>query len=162
MAFIPEEDLSASKGINLAPMIDFLFLMLVFFASLAVSRVTTRDTAIDLVKAQPESEVSIQDDTHYKIINLCVTSDNEYKWSTDMHDYDMITEMDVYNELSRQYEKGILPSDPAHTKVLVRIDKQAAWEPILKLIFAVRDAGFEIYPVYEPDAEEQDPFFAEL
>ena len=50
MSFLSEEELKGKEGINLAPMIDFLFLMLVFFASLAISRVTTRDTDIDLVE----------------------------------------------------------------------------------------------------------------
>lgn len=161
MAFIPEEDIQASRGINLAPMIDFLFLMLVFFASLAVSRVTTKDTAIDLVKVQPESDVVATQESQYKIVNLSISADNEYKWTTDIRDYDMETELDVYAELTRQYDKGLLPPDPAHTKVLVKIDKKASWEPILKLIFAVRDAGFEVYPVYEPDEEGvDDSFFA--
>ena len=160
MVFIPEEELKNPKGINLAPMIDFLFLMLVFFASLAISRVSTKDTAIDLVKVQPDSVVSETKESQYKIVNLSISADNEYRWTTDIRDYAMDTEMDVYDELIRQYEKGILPADPSHTKVLVKIDKAASWEPILKLIFAVRDAGFDIYPVYEPEDEEStDSFF---
>ena len=44
MSLVPEEKLKPNLTINLAPMIDFLFLMLAFFATLAVTRVTLFDT----------------------------------------------------------------------------------------------------------------------
>lgn len=155
MSFISEEELRGSRGLNLAPMIDFLFLMLVFFASLAISRVAMRDTDIELVKSQSQEQdiarATFDKGVEYKLINLNVTNNNEYKWVTDIRDYKMDSAQDIRDELVRQYERGLLPEDLGNTKVLVKIDKKASWEPILQLIFAVRDAGFDVYPVYEPE-----------
>ena len=58
---------------------------------------------------------------------------------------------EIKDELLKQYDKGILPEDKLLTQVLLKIDKNATWEPILKAIFAIRDAGFEVRPVYEPE-----------
>ena len=155
MSFIPEKELYSNKSMSLAPMIDFLFLMLVFFATLAISRITTRDTEIDLVKIRPEEEtkytLSPSNAVEKKIILLAITANNEYKWVTDIRDHKMESAQDIYNELVRQYEKGLLPKDTSNTHILLKIDKNATWEPILSVIFAVRDAGFNIRPVYEPE-----------
>ena len=71
MGFIPDDEIKGKGTINLAPMIDFLFLMLVFFASLAISRVTTKDTEIDLVKLKPENRASLtKTSDEFKIINI--------------------------------------------------------------------------------------------
>lgn len=156
MSFIPEDDLKGRVALNLAPMIDFLFLMLIFFATLAVTRATTKDTEIELVEVKPETAASaIASDTDYKIINLNIDAEGKYKWITEIHDYPMATAEDIGIELNSQYEKGLLPEDKEKTQVLVKIDKKAEWEPILKAIFAVRDAGFQVRPVYEPLSEEK-------
>ena len=153
MSFLPEEELKGKEGINLAPMIDFLFLMLVFFASLAISRVTTRDTDIDLVEIQPESKASAsQSQSEYHIIHLSVTGNNEYKWVTEIRDYTMSNAEEIKQELTRQLERGLIPKNPDQTQILLKIDKDAKWEPILKIIFAVREAGFEVHPVYQPES----------
>ena len=51
---VPEEKLKPKLSINLAPMIDFLFLMLAFFATLAITRATLFDTKLDLVQLEKE------------------------------------------------------------------------------------------------------------
>jgi biopolymer transport protein ExbD len=152
MSFLSEEELKGKEGINLAPMIDFLFLMLVFFASLAISRVTTRDTDIDLVEIQAESKASLsQSQSEYHVIHLSITGDNQYKWVTEIRDYTMSTAEEIKQELTRQFERGLIPKNPEQTQILLKIDKDAKWEPILKAIFAIREAGFEVYPVYQPE-----------
>lgn len=133
-------------------MIDFLFLMLMFFACLAISRVTTKDTEIDLVNASPQTTTVVSDATSdLKVINISITEDGKYKWITEIRDYIMSTPESIASELKVQYEKGILPAERMNTQVLLKIDKQARWEPILKAIFAIRDAGFEVHPVYLPE-----------
>jgi len=152
MSFTPEEELKGSTSPNLAPMIDFLFLMLMFFACLAISRVTTKDTDIDLVEAKTGTEATIADaTTDLKIINISITEEGKYKWVTEIRDYMMSTPEAIGEELITQYQKGILPEDRIKTQVLLKIDKNATWEPILKAIFAIRDAGFEVHPVYLPE-----------
>lgn len=156
MSFVPEDELKGRGGITLAPMIDFLFLMLVFFASLAISRVTTRDTDIDLVEIKPETKATVAqaNASDYKVIHMSITSDNEYKWVTEIRDYKMKSAEEVGQELQHQYETGLLPQDPSKTHVMLKIDRKAQWEPILQLMFAIREAGFEAHPVYEPEARD--------
>ena len=152
MSFVPEDEVRNRGSINLAPMIDFLFLMLMFFASLAITRITTKDTDIQLVEIKPETTSTLaQADLDYKVIHLNINGNGEYKWVTEVRDYVMNTPEDITKELTFQYEKGLLPEDKMKTQVLLKIDKHAQWEPILKAIFAVRDAGFEVRPVYEPE-----------
>lgn len=152
MSFIPDEELKGRQSLNLAPMIDFLFLLLMFFATLAVTRITTKDTDIKLVEIKPETSAATSyGNSDIKIISLTINSDGKYKWVTDVKDYPMNSAEDIKEELLKQHEKGILPENKDQTQVLLKIDKQATWEPILQAIFAVREAGFDIRPVYEPE-----------
>lgn len=140
---------------NMAPMIDFLFLMLMFFASLAITRVTTKDTDIQLVEIKPETQTVIADaNSDTKAIHITINAAGDYKWAMEMRDYDMPAAEDITHELNLEYEKGLLPEDKAQTVVFLKIDKEAKWEPILKAIFAVREAGFEVRPIYEPESTE--------
>ncbi|MBB65570.1 MAG: hypothetical protein CMO81_10965 [Waddliaceae bacterium] len=152
MSFIPEEETRGRLTLNLAPMIDFLFLMLVFFATLAVSRVSTRDTDIQLVELIEESGAVTSNANHeQQIVNISITEKGEYKWVTEIRDYPMKDAMALQEELEMQYESGQLPSDKLQTQVLLKIDRHAQWDPILRAVFAIRAAGFEARPVYEPE-----------
>ncbi len=134
-------------------MLDFLFLMLMFFATLAVTRVTTKDTDIDLVAIQPESRsAAASGTTDLKIVHLSITCDGEYRWVTELRDHQLSSADEIQSELRRQHQKGLLPEDKSRTQVLLKIDREAHWEPILQALFAIREAGFEARPVYEPDA----------
>ena len=156
MSFIPEDELKSRRAQNLAPMIDFLFLMLMFFASLAISRVTTLDTEVDLVKiSTPTQEVEDSSTTEFKTINITITEEGKYKWITDVHDYPMDSAEAIGTELLNQYDQGLLPEEKEKTFVFLRIDEQAQWEPILKVILAVRDCGFLVHPVYQAEMEKQ-------
>ncbi|MCB1111086.1 MAG: biopolymer transporter ExbD [Chlamydiales bacterium] len=152
MSFISEEELKGRASFNLAPMIDFLFLMLMFFACLAITRATTKDTEIDLVEIRPDSHSTITDaDTDIKVVNVSITREGSYKWVTDLQDYPMASAEAIGNELLLQYNQGLLPEDRLQTQVLLKIDREAHWESIMKALFAIRDAGFEARPVYEPE-----------
>jgi biopolymer transport protein ExbD len=149
MTYIPEEEFKGHGGVSLAPMIDFLFLMLAVFASLAVSRIVMRDTDIELVKSNsaPASSASHHD---HKLVHISIAADGSYKWVTEIRDYAMETPEKIAFELTRQYDQGLLPKDKFKTQVLIKIDKEARWEPILNVILAIKEAGFEVRPVYEP------------
>jgi biopolymer transport protein ExbD len=156
MAFIPEEEVKKNIGVSLAPMIDFLFLMLVFFASLAVSRVTTKDTQIQLVKIKEEVGTSLtKANTDIKLINVSILEDGKYKWVTELRDYLMTSPEEIVEELSTQYEKGMLPEAKQKTHILLKVDKRAPWESIAKLIHVIRESGFsEVRPLYEVDTSK--------
>lgn len=152
MSFIPDENLKASSHFNMAPMIDFLFLMLAFFATLAVSRATLYDTKLSLVQLKTEDgaiPVKKTEDPHQ--INLSITQAGEYKWVTEIQTYPMEDLKRIKKELNYQHKIGLLPKDKQQTQVLLHIDKNASWDPVAKLIFAIREEGFEAFPIYEPD-----------
>lgn len=157
MSFLDDQDLQQRGNFNFAPMVDFLFLMLMFFASLAVSRVIAKDTSIDLVHIQAEKNGSAEakKEEEYKLITININENGSYQWATDVRDHEMDSADAIANELKNQYQRGMLPKDKDLTHVMLRIDKKAQWEPILKVIFAIRDAGFEVHPVYEPEKSTQ-------
>jgi biopolymer transport protein ExbD len=149
---IPDEKLKAPPSFSPAPMLDFFFLMLAFFATLAVTRITLFDTKLDLVQLSKEPNASQVYPTNESIhVNISITDGGDYRWITDIHDYPMETPERIQKELLYQYSIGVLPSEKAKTQVLLHVDKKAPWEKIAKLIFAVREVGFEAHPVYQPN-----------
>jgi biopolymer transport protein ExbD len=152
MNLIPENNLKPSLGLNLAPMIDFLFLMLSMFATLAVTRATLFDTQLDLVKLKKEPNAQmVYTKDEIAQINLSISKKGSYKWITEIQDYPMETVEKIQNEIFHHYNIGALPKDKTKTQVLLHIDRKAPWEPIAKLIFAVRETGFEALPIYKPE-----------
>lgn len=149
------EDNSKPFGLNLAPMIDFLFLMLSMFATLAVTRATLFDTQLELVKLKKEPNAQMvytKDDIAQ--INLSISKDGGYKWITEIQDYPMENIEKIQNEIYHHYNIGALPKDKSKTQVLLHIDKKAEWEPIAKLIFAIRETGFEALPIYKSNEDQ--------
>jgi biopolymer transport protein ExbD len=154
MSIIPEEELKGFGSLNLAPMVDFLFLVVAVFATLAVTKAALYDSEIQLVKVQSATEQSpFIGQNDYYIINLSVSEDGNYKWITEFNEYLIDGIKGVQSELKKQQNLGLLPKEKEKTKVLLHIDKNAKWEPISQVIFAVRQAGFEIHPVYDYDEE---------
>lgn len=152
MSFIPDDKLKSKTNFNFAPMIDFLFLMLAFFATLAISRASLYDTKLNLAQLKTEKgALPIQKTDDCQQINLCVTEKGEYKWITELQAYPMDDLNRIKKELNYQYNIGLLSKNKQQTQVLLHIDKNAAWDPVAKLIFAIREEGFEAFPVYEPE-----------
>jgi biopolymer transport protein ExbD len=154
MSIIPEEELKSFGSLNLAPMVDFLFLVVAVFATLAVTKAALYDSEIKLVKVQSASTdspfIGFND---YYIINLSVDENGQYKWITEFNEYLIDGVKGIKSELKKQLELGLLPKEKEKTKVLLHIDKNAKWEPISEIIFSVRQAGFEIHPVYDFDEQ---------
>lgn len=148
---IPYEDLQKPPTFNFAPMIDFLFLMLSLFATLAISRAALFDSEIDLVKLNQDSQTSASP-TKKEIqqINLSITAKGQYKWLTEFDEYPMDTIKDIQQELTHQMQIGALPKDREKVEILLHIDQNAPWKPIAEAIFAVKECGFNAHPVYEP------------
>lgn len=151
MSFIPLDELKERGGVTLAPMIDFLFIMLAVFASLAVTRIALKDTEIDLVKSKSTLSSSLKGAYAYKIITISVSEEGQFKWVTEIRDHPMNNPKEIADELMRQYQKGLLPEDKGKTQILLKIDKKARWEPILQVLLAIRETGFQVRPLYEPD-----------
>lgn len=151
MELIPSDEFHPKQSFNFTPMIDFLFLMLTIFATLAVTRAALFDTDVKLAELNkdPNSQ-SILTKKENHLIHLSVNADGKYKWLTEFNSYDMENVVAVQNEISKQYEMGAIPQNREETEVLLHIDKKAPWEPIAELIFGIRQTGFQVKPIYEP------------
>lgn len=145
MDLIPEEELSPRSGFNFAPMVDFLFIVIAIFAVMAITRKALYDTHVNLVQHGSESLGGHCPKDHYKqAINLSIASDGTYKW-LEASSAPLI--FDSIETVKKEMEKHA--SDKAKTHVLLHIDQDAHWKPIAKLIFAMHEEGFTVYPVYE-------------
>lgn len=152
MDLIPHDELKPTNGINYASMIDFLFLMLALFATLAISKASLQDTEIHLAQLKsPSRSSAIQAKKEIQQINISITAGGQFKWLTEFQEYPMSRVEEIQEELARQYQIGALAQDKSQTEVLLHIDKQAPWDPIAKTIFAVRELGFSVHPVYASD-----------
>lgn len=149
MELIPHDELKPGHNFNFAPMIDFLFLMLALFATLAVSRAALYDAEVELVQLKPEKGAASLRAKEIQQINLSITATGGFKWLTEFQEYPMATVQAIQEELARQYQMGALPEDKTKTEVLLHIDRKAPWEPIAKAIFAIREVGFNARPVYD-------------
>lgn len=155
MDLIPHEELKPANGFNFAPMIDFLFLMLSLFATLAISRTALHDSEIQLASLKPNPQ-----DTRIKIsqeiqqIHITVGALGTYKWITEFQEHPMESVQEIQKEISRQYQVGALSQDKEKTEILLHIDQNAPWKKIADLIFGVKELGFSVHPVYEA-AEER-------
>lgn len=150
MDLIPHDELKPTSGINYAPMIDFLFLMLALFATLAISKASLYDTEIHLaeLKSPPQAN-ALHAQKEIQQINISIMANGQLKWLTEFQEYPMSSTKEIQQELARQYQIGALAQDKSQTEILLHIDKQAPWDPIAKTIFAVRELGFSVHPVYE-------------
>jgi len=152
MSLIPEEELKPSNGVNFAPMIDFLFLMLALFATLALTRAALYDSSIDLaqVKTENSNTSSLNEKEIYKI-NLSIDTNGNYRWVTEFSEYQLQSPIQVQSEISKQFEAGLIPKDKQNTLVLLHIDRMAPWDSVARLIFAIKEIGFEVHPIYESE-----------
>lgn len=147
MDLIPHDELKKEASFNFAPMIDFLFLMLSLFATLAMSRATLFDADIDLASIRDAQQGSpLHAKERPREIHLSINKEGYYQWMTEFGKYPMESAQAVKEELIRQNKAGILPQG---AEVLLHIDKQAPWSPIAAVIFSIREGGFEARPVYE-------------
>ena len=149
MELVPKEELNKAPSFNFAPMIDFLFLMLALFATLAISRATLFDTEIELAKVNTASEhEKIRTKTQIHLIHLSINAEGHYKWLTEFQEYPMDSVKAIQEELTRQYQLGVLPGEKGKTEVLLHIDQKAPWGMVADAIFAIRELGFNARPVY--------------
>lgn len=149
---IPDDEIKVRRSLNLAPMVDFLFLILAVFAVLAVTRTTLYDSEVSLVKMDTKTPPPTMADTQPgHTVLLSINHRGQYKWVTEFNEFLLDGIAAVKHELLKQQELGLLPQDKSKTKVLLHIDKSASWESIATVIFAVKDMGYQISPVYTPD-----------
>ena len=148
MSFIPEQELQKQTRINLAPMVDLLFLLLAVFACSLITKTTLKHNEIDLIHLHNQKTQKTSS-PNKNTIHLSVSSLGDYQWFTNTSNYKINNIETIKRELATQLYLGTIPQDKDQTQILLHIDKKATWNSIAKLIFAVKDMGFTIYPVYE-------------
>ena len=149
---IPDEELKVRRSLNLAPMVDFLFLILAVFAVLAVTRTALYDSEVNLVKMDTQTPPPSMTETQGgHTILLSINDKGQYKWVTEFNEFILDGVLAVRQELLKQQKMGLLPQDKTKTKVLLHIDKNAQWDSIAKMIFAIKETGYQISPVYCPE-----------
>ena len=147
MNLLPNEEIQEKALFNFAPMMDFLFLMMALFAVLAISRSSILDTNINLYEnGRSSTQVASQETAN---ISIVVNPLGEYKWISELNEYSLEDINKVQAEIIRRYELGLLPKNKQDTKILLHIDKNAPWQKIADLLFAIREIGFHPYPVYK-------------
>lgn len=149
---IPEEELKRQKSVNLAPMVDFLFLILAVFAVLAVTRTALYDSEVNLVKMDTQAPPPSMSGSQPGVtVLLSINHQGQYKWVTEFNEYLINNVEEIKKELYRQQDLGLLPQEKEKVKVLLHIDKEAQWDSVAKVIFAIKESGFQISPVYCPE-----------
>ncbi len=153
MSIIPEEEIRSHRSINLAPMVDFLFLILVVFALFAVTRTALFDSDVNLVKGSSEKPPLVPDDAieNSSTIFLSISRDGQYKWITEFNEFLIEDVGTILQEIHKQQRLGFLPQEKERIKVLLHIDENATWHSIAQVIFTIKQAGYPISPVYEPE-----------
>ena len=151
MSLIPDDELKKATSLNLAPMVDFLFVIVAVFATMSITRAVLYDTQVNLVKINSEKKSNMTEQPF--LVNIGITEEGKYKWITEVSEFLMDTPESIQRELQKQQQFGLISKNPEDTKVLLHIDRHAKWEPVAQAIFALREQGFPVHPVYEPEAE---------
>lgn len=149
MHLIPEEEMGRQRALNLAPMVDFLFLIIAALAVLAITRTALYDSEVSLVKMDLNSATAVSSYQSASTILLSINDQGKYKWVTESDEFVFDKVSAIKNELLRQQRDGLLSKE--NTKVLLYIDQNAKWQAIATIILAVKELGFQISPVYSPE-----------
>ncbi|WP_420420681.1 ExbD/TolR family protein [Simkania sp.] len=149
MSLVPDEHFSPRLSFNFAPMVDFLFIVIAIFAVVAITRKALYDADVNLVKHDaPNIKASPRTQSH--TVNLSISAQGEYKW-LDASEEQTFKSIQTVKETLLQHV-----DNPSQNQILLHIDQDAQWTSIAKLIFAMHEEGFTVYPVYEK--RESKPF----
>lgn len=149
MSIIPDDELKKASSLNLAPMVDFLFVIVAVFATMSITRAVLYDTEVNLVKVNSDTKATLSPQPY--VVNLGITQDGKYKWITEVNEFMMESTDTIQKELQKQQQVGLISKNPNETKILLHIDRCTQWEPVAQAIFALREQGFPVHPVYEPE-----------
>ena len=147
---IPDDELKQFEKVQWAPMVDFLFIVIIVFATIAITRNVVHDRELRLAKAlgKKESTLTMERQTSH-IVNLSINHLGKYKWLSESNELFFENAKQLSERLILLKNQKKLPTQANRVKILLHIDKTAPWQPIADVIFAVRDAGYDVHPVYQ-------------
>ncbi len=146
---VPDEELKRFEKIQWAPMVDFLFIIVIVFATLAALRTMVMDKELSLAEALPQKE-SASSAAPYATtaMHLSINHLGKYKWLSGNSELILSNPHALAQTLAYLKKQGVLPC-PGKMTILLHIDKSAPWQPVADAIFTVREAGYDIRPVYQ-------------
>ena len=148
MSLVPEEHFSPRLTFNFAPMVDFLFIVIAIFSVVAITRKALYDAHVNLACHEtPTTGAAPAKDSN--TINLSISALGKYKWLDTKEGQTFDSTQTVKQEILNQIALGNLSTDHSQNQILLHIDQDAQWNPIAKLVFAMHEEGFTVYPVYE-------------
>ena len=152
MGLIPEEELKGRFSLNLAPMVDFLYVVIVIFAILIVTKSPLFEEQIKLVKMTGQAERLQPNATPTQaVMHIAVHANGTYGWQVGERKESFSQVEELEKRLIELKNRGDLPLPNPETKVLLHIDKQAQWKRIAAAIFGIKKIGYQIHPVFEMD-----------
>jgi biopolymer transport protein ExbD len=135
---VPEKFLQEQKSFNFAPIVDFLFILLAIFALLVFTQsIFTRDQTA----ASPHNQLTTP-------VVLTINEKGEYEWITEFNEFLLGDTGAVIREVQKQQQLGFLPQESRHIKILLEIHRNTKWHEVAHALFAIREAGFSVSPVY--------------
>lgn len=149
MSLIPDDIFKKETSINLAPMVDFLFLIGAIFAVLAMSRTALVKSDLNLVQLRsplPEFHHLSHQEANTETVHVNITKEGQYQWVNNTQEIILTNLMTLKQELLRSRMENFSEKP---LKILLHIDQEAQWEPITQAIFTLKELGFPIYPVYK-------------
>lgn len=138
MDLIPDEQLTHRASISFAPMVDFLFIVIAIFAFVAITRKALYDSHVTLVDGSGSKTAS---SLSKNSINMSISPGGEYKLLDSQNSFIFDNIETIKTELKKHGNQ--------ETQILLHIDKKTEWQPIAKLIYAMNEEGFSVYPIYE-------------
>jgi biopolymer transport protein ExbD len=130
---LPEED----PEFQIAPMIDILLVLLVFFMSIATDQVLQVNKEVVLPVAKVDAEKKDETKSISEVmVNVIWTLDNAGKLETDGRDMDFATLTDYINKKREAAEA----SNVANFRVVIRADKRAKYQYVRGVMAAIGGA----------------------
>jgi biopolymer transport protein ExbD len=145
MSLIPDRELMKQEKINLAPMVDFLFLVVAALTSLLLVRIAVYDMNIHLAQAKPSEKDKQLFFSEAPFIVLSVDSYGIYRWISEQEEQ-MMQRDEIEKRLEQQ---SALFKEMSPLKVLVYIDRSAQWQAVADLLLAIQRAGLIAHPLYQ-------------
>lgn len=147
---IPEDELKHFEKGGWAPMVDFLFVIIIVFATIAITRNVVQDRELRLAQPLQQQKTTHQvQHNAVHVINLSINHLGRYKWLSNSNEIVFDSAKQLGERLISLRNQHRLPTQTDRVKILLYIDKTAPWQPIADAIFAVREAGYDVHPVYQ-------------
>ncbi len=147
MSLIPDEELNCQRGMNLAPMVDFLFLIIAILSTMVLTKAFLFDSNLEMAKVQTSQELAQNTDPR-GLLHLALDPSGNCRWLLE-NAAPKATELTHLSEDVQAFQKlGLFPSSD-NVKIFLHIDSHTEWGTAINAILAARETGYSVHPVFE-------------